>query len=207
MYITFSNNQFIENPLVNTCIDDSFFIEKNIRYYDNDGFKPNLLEQEYYRAQGIALEDCLGFLGARYPWASIHNMPNFILDHSMVLTRCGYTGQALEQLEYHSQTFPYLKKYLQARPKWGLDFALEYVDEDGYLEILHIERDFADLNQAKLTKTDFEKRLANTNWFNFVKKIKATKQHWQQLEGIHRNDWKAQEWGGVSAENILKAFE
>ena len=204
--ISFTNNRFVDNPIITTSIDDALFTEDNIRYFDNDGFKPNLLEKEYYKAQGIRLEDCLGFLGARYSWCTISDMPNFILDHSMVLTRCGYGGAALEQIEHHSQQFPYLKKYMLARPKWGLDFALEYVDQDGYLEVLHIEKDFANLQQAKITKAMLEQKLSNTDWISFVADLKDSKAEWQQLEGLHRNDWKARRWGEASAEHILKAF-
>jgi hypothetical protein len=204
--ISVTDNTFVENPLITICIDDSLFTEKNIRYFDNDGFKPNLLEKEYYRAQGIRLEDCLGFFGARYSWCTISNMPNFILDHSMVLTRCGYSGDALAQIQYHSQQFPYLKKYLLTKPKWGLDFALEYVDDDGYLEVLHIEKDFSNLEEAKSTKFKLEEKLKSTDWNKFVEELKLTKQEWQALEGMPRNDWKARRWGEAAAENILKVF-
>jgi len=204
--ITFTSNKFVENPLITEVIDDSFFTETNIQYYDNDGFKPNLLEKKYYQAQGIELRDCLGFLGARYTWAVMQDMPNFILDHSMVLTRCAYAGPALEQLKRHSIQFPYLKKYLLTKPKWGLDFALEYVDDDEYLEVLHIERDFSSLEQAKLTKRVLEKKIISTDWVAFVEELKSSKQEWQALEGLDRNDWKAQKWGELSAENILKVF-
>ena len=205
--ILFTENTFIENPFIDTAIDDSLFTEENIKHFDNDGFKPNRLEQAYYQAHGVKLEECLGFLGARYSWCTISNMPNFILDHSMVLTRCGYAGSALEQIKHHSQQYPYLKKYLLSRPKWGLDFALEYVDNSGYLEVLHIERDFLNLEQARSTKNQLENQLLSTDWDKFVDDLKSTKHKWQALEGLHKNDWKARKWGAECAETTIKAFD
>lgn len=204
--IQFTNNNFIESPVITTRIADSLFTEKNIQYFDNDGFKPNLLEKEYYAAQGIRLEDCLGFHGARYTWCTISDMPNFILDHSMILTRCSYGGDALAQLKHHSKQFPYLKKYLLAKPKWGLDFALEYFDENTYIEVLHIEQDYNTYEKAQQAKAEFEYRILSTDWISFTRNIVNKRIEWEKLQGMARNDWKAREWGLKKAETTLKAF-
>ena len=203
--IQFTNNSFLKDPYITTRIDDVLFTEENIRYFDNDGFKPNLLEKAYYQAQGIKLADCLGFLGARYQWATIDH-PGYILDHSMVLTRCCYAGQALEQLTEHSKEFPYLRKYLTAKPKWGLDFALEYFDENTYIEVLHIEQDYNTYEKAQQAKAEFEHRILSTDWISFTQNIINKRIEWGKLQGMARNDWKAKTWGLAKAETTLKAF-
>jgi hypothetical protein len=205
--ILFSENKFLENPFIDTAIDDSLFTEENIKHFDNDGFQLNFLEQQYYRARGIKIVECLGVFAAHYDWCTISSGSNFILDHAMVITRCSYIGQALEQIKHHSKQYPYLKKYLLARPKWGLDFALEYVDDNGYLEVLHFEKDFLNLEQALSSKKQLEKQLLSTNWDKFVDDLKSTKYEWQSLEGLRKNDWKARKWGFECAETTLKSFD
>jgi len=203
--ITFTSNDFVSPAVITTPIRDDYFSQYNIQHFDNDGFQLNRLEQMYYTAHGIRIEECLGVYGAHYQWASINN-PSYILDHSMILTRCTYAGQALEQLTEHSKQYPYLRKYLTMKPKWGLDFALEYFDEDSYIEVIHIEQDYDTYEKAQQAKTQFERRILSTNWTSFTRDIIKKRAEWEQLQGMARNDWKAREWGLSKAETTLKAF-
>jgi hypothetical protein len=203
--IQFTKNDFVVPAYITTPIRDDYFSQYNIQHFDNDGFQLNRLEQMYYDAHGIRIEECLGVQAAHYTWATV-NHKNYILDHSMILTRCGYAGQALEQLKEHSKEFPYLRKYLTTKPKWGLDFALEYFDEDSYIEVIHIEQDYNTYEQAKQAKAEFERRILSTNWISFTQHIITKRTEWEKLQGMARNDWKAREWGLKKAETTLKAF-
>ncbi len=200
-----TDNHFLKQAEIEVPIDDGYFTELNLRHFDNDGFQLNRLEQLYYQAQGIDTPECLGVRAAHYDWFSVIEPGPFIIDHSLLITRCAYVGRAREQLERMSATYPYLKKYLLLKPKWGFDFALEYAGEE-YVEVLHIERDFDSYREAVLQKELFEKRVLGERWNLFVKELLVRKPIWEPLQGMARNDWKARFWGFDKAERTLKAF-
>jgi hypothetical protein len=177
------------------------------RYFDADGFQLNPLEQDYYSQNNIIVHECLGVQAAQYNWLMLEcNQPNFILDHSFVVTRCCYTGEARQQLEEWSEDNPWLRKMLLLKPKWGLDFALEYYNEDNYVEVLHIERDYSSYREAQEQKEFLESSLISTDWENAAQNILKHQDKWLHLEGMARNDWKANYLGFGKAEHTLKAF-
>lgn len=200
-----TDNHFLKQAEIEIPIDDGYFTDYNFRHFDNDGFQLNRLEQQYYVAQGIDIPECLGVRAAQYDWFSIIEPGPFIIDHSLLITRCTYVGRAREQLERMSRVYPYLKKYLLLKPKWGLDFALEYSGEE-YVEVLHIEQDFDSYREALERKEYFEELVFRADWDLFVREIIKHKPFWEPLQGMERNDWKAQFWGFDKAERTLKAF-
>jgi len=200
-----TDNNFIKSATIEVPIDDGYFTDCNYRHFDNDGFQLNRLEQQYYKAQGIDIPECLGVRAAQYDWFSLIEPGKFIIDHSMVITRCAYVGRAREQLERMSRVYPYLRKYLLLKPKWGFDFALEYAGNE-YLEVMHIEQDFDSYEEAVDRKAQFEQMVCNEDWKLFVTELLKRKVLWEPLQGMARNDWKARFWGFNKAERTLKAF-
>lgn len=198
-----ASTAFVSPAVITTPVRDDLFTWDNVRYFDNDGFQLSKLEQEYYKTAGIDLTYINGVWGAQSEWVESSD-PNFIIDHSMIITRCKYEGAALEQINDHVGEFPYLKKYTKIRPKWGIDFALEYIDGDDFVEVVHMELDFDNISSARTIKGFYEHKIQSTDWHAFAEMILATKEQWMPLEGMKRNDWKAQKWGMASAENILK---
>lgn len=198
-----STCSFPSEAVIEYAVDDSAFVWNNIRYFDNDGFQLSLLEQEYYKINGIWLKYINGVWGYQDEWM-VGGDNRFIIDHSMIITRCGYVGEALEQLHKYSSKFPYLKKYTKLQPKWGIDFALEYTDGNDFLEVLHIEMDYATRAEAEDAKAHFEERFMATDWEHFTKYLQENKDTWSPLQGMDRNDWKARAWGLTKAECLLK---
>ncbi len=183
------------------------FLYGRNRYFDADGFQLNPLEQEYYKANEIEVNECLGVYAAQYDWLSLEDsQSNFIIDHSFVVTRCCYTSKAKEQLEEWATSNPWLRKMLLLKPKWGLDFALEYYNANNYVEVLHIERDYSSYQEAQEQKEFLESRLTNIDWENAAQNILKHQDKWLHLEGMTRNDWKADYLGFGKAEHTLKAF-
>ena len=204
MFIT-KDAHFITPATITCPVDEDLLVWDNIRFFDNDGFQLNKIEQAFYVANGIELGYVNNYWGARYDWIVVDH-PNFIIDHSMLATRCNYQEAALEQLIRHSTAYPYLKKFTKIRPKWGVDFALEYVDGEDFLEVIHIEYDFADLDQALETKAICHQKIFETDWEHFTQQLIRHKDEWISLEGMDRNDWKAKFWGMAKAESILKVI-
>jgi hypothetical protein len=56
--------------------------------------------------------------------------------------RKGYSGEALQQLTTWAGYRPQFHKLIAMRPKWGLDFSIDYADREGNVfELLHWEYD------------------------------------------------------------------
>jgi hypothetical protein len=200
-----TDNSLREQATLEVPIIDGYFTDYYFRHFDNDGFQLNRLEQLYYEAQGIDIPECLGVRAAQYNWFDVIEPGKFIIDHSLLITRCAYVGRAREQLERMSRVYPYLKKYLLLKPKWGFDFALEYAGDE-YLEVLHIEQDFDSYREALERKKHFEELVFYEDWEMFAAELVKHKAFWEPLQGMERNDWKARFWGFDKAERTLKAF-
>lgn len=202
---TIFDNHFIRYLEIKSPIDDHLFTEENVRYFDNDGFQLSLLEQEYYKANRVFITNTLNRAGDRPQWMSCQH-DNFYLDHSMTPQRWCYVGEAKLQLEKQLKKFPSLIKYVNLKPKWGLDFALEYYDDVTALEVLHIEFDFRNYYQAVAMKEELEKKIFSTDWNDFRQRLINKKDEWEKLQGMDQNDWKAQFWGLPKAEKTYKVI-
>ena len=191
---------------ITKAIEENKINEYNVKYFDNDGFELTKLEQEYYKVNNVHLDDCLNHLGCQKQWIQCENN-KFKVDHSLLLQRYNFTEEAKQQLEDHKNRFPQLNKYLRLRPKWGLDFSLEYYDHKYALEVLHIELDYNNYFVALEVKEKLEKRILNTDWVDFTKSLKYKISQWECLPGMEQNDWKARHWGLEKAEFTQKAFQ
>ena len=202
---TILKNKFCRYLEITDPVDDALFINENVRYFDNDGFQLSLLEQEYYKANKVSITNTLNRAGDRPQWMTCEH-DKFQLDHSMTPQRWCYIGAAKEQLQKHSSVFPSLIKYINLKPKWGLDFALEYYDNEQVLEVLHIEFDFRNYYTALAMKENLEKKIADTDWEDFKNRLLEKRSTWQEINGLDQNDWKAQFWGLPKAEKTLKVI-
>ena len=200
-----SQNTFDKTLHLTKRVSNDVITEDYFRYFDNDGFELSYLEQDYYRENGIKLSNILNHACDQKPWI-VGGDTNFKLDHSMLLQRWSFEGTAREQLEFNRKRFPQLNKYLSVVPKWGLDFALEYYNNNHWLEVLHIEMDYRDYDEALEAKDWLQNKLTTTDWPGFVKSLIIHKTEWENLTGMQQNDWKAVYWGLNKAEYTQKAF-
>jgi hypothetical protein len=179
--------------------------EQYIRYFDNDGFELSYLEQEYYRENNINLTSCLNHVCDQKVW--LEGSSNGLkIDHALILHRWEFQGEAREQLIKYKHRFPELNKYLMLKPKWGIDFALEYYDNDNAIEVMHFENDYPTYGAALQAKNYFEAKILSTDWIDFAKFLIRNKDKWQHLKGMTQNDWKASHWGLNKAEETIKSF-
>lgn len=200
-----SDNTFNNYLELDRSVSDDIVTEEFVRYFDNDGFELSLLEQEYYKENLVSINNILNHSCDQRVWLScVHK--DFKLDHSMILQRWEFVKAAREQLENKKILYPQLNKYLKLHSKWGIDFALEYYNEKEALEVLHIEMDYHNYYEAMGAKDFFQKKILSTDWEHFVQSIIKNKHHWESLQGMDQNDWKAAHWGLKKAEKTLKAF-
>lgn len=119
-----------------------------------------------------------------------------VLNHSLLFERKAYEGKALEELRYWARTLPIVTKLLALRPKWGLDFSMDYVDREGNaFEVLHWEYDGFVYDEIVEVKTQVEKILVNIDWDDAGKSMLANKDQWHHLEFFEQSDWKCNYFG------------
>lgn len=116
-----------------------------------------------------------------------------ILNHSNLYERKGYAGPAREQLERWSYDMPLCHKLLAIRPKWGVDFSVDWVDRDGNcFEVLHWEYDSFSHDEMLDLKSFAEGRFGELDWTDVAQRMLARKSEWYNLDYFAQSHWKCQ---------------
>lgn len=183
----------MSNPTCSRSVSD---IDQNdFRYYDKDGFELNQAEQKFYAAMGHPIwHEILNHHCWQEPWFELERSDlNLILDHSMFLCRCNYEHEAYEQLLELKKSVPTADCLLRTKKKWGFDFALDAVADDGTVfEVLHVEYDNYDYEIFKDRMLGFEWTVRHTDWVECAQRIWKKRDQWQSLTGFDQNHWKAE---------------
>lgn len=169
-------------------------VSKDFQYYDKDGFELNFAEQKFYSAMGHPIwHSILNHHCWQEPWFELEKgVSRLILDHSMFLCRCNYDRDAAEQLKELKSSIPLADYLLRTQRKWGFDFALDAIAEDGSVyEVLHVEYDHHDYEIFKDRMIGFEWCVRHTDWQDAASRIWDLKDRWENLRGFDQNNWKA----------------
>lgn len=167
---------------------------KDFQFYDKDGFELNRAEQKFYDAMQFPIHyPILNHHCWQEPWFELENNNlGLILDHSMFLCRCSYSGAALEQLKTIKKTTPLADYLLRTKLKWGFDFALDAVSNDGTtFEVLHVEYDNQEYEVFKNRMINFDYTVRHTDWIDAAQQVWHARDQWQHLKGFEQNHWKA----------------
>lgn len=183
----------MSNP---SCMKKVEGLDKDdFRYYDKDGFELNFAEQKFYSVMGYPIwHSILNHHCWQEPWFELEkDNSNLILDHSIFLCRCNYERDAAEQLQELKKSFPLADYLLRTRRKWGFDFALDAMTDDGTVyEVLHVEYDNYDYDEFKNRMICFEYKVRHTDWHDAAEKIWNMRDQWQNLKGFDQNHWKSE---------------
>lgn len=118
------------------------------------------------------------------------------LNHSLLFERKGYTGAALEELKFWAKKLPLINKVIALRPKWGLDFSMDYADREGNaFEVLHWEWDSFVYEETQCIKNVVEPVLQAIDWTDAAQKIAAQKESWHHLDFFAQSRWKCKYFG------------
>jgi hypothetical protein len=119
-----------------------------------------------------------------------------LLNHSLLFERKAYKGEALSQLQQWSNKLPILYKIISMRPKWGLDFSMDWVDSSGNaFEILHWEYDGVNYDEITTAKYQFEKIIQSIDWDDAGESLLKQKNKWHHLDFFSQSDWKCNFFG------------
>jgi hypothetical protein len=183
----------MSNPAC-TKVADSLEVT-DFKFYDKDGFELNVAEQKFYSAMDLPIHhNILNHCCWQEPWFELESEDiGLILDHSMFLCRCSYEGAAMEQLKELKSQVPLADYLLRSKRKWGFDFALDAVADNGTVyEVIHIEYDNYDYEVFRNYMINFEWTVRHTDWVDCANRVWNARDKWQPLQGFEQNHWKAQ---------------
>ncbi|MEI2657416.1 MAG: hypothetical protein V9G16_09850 [Nitrosomonas sp.] len=200
-YLDLTDNQLNPNghwsqPIEKPCPP----LASELALFDQNGYDLTDLEQLYAEANLTHAHAHREHRHAvKAPWFTQPNrVEGAVLNHSLLFERKGYSGNALEQLEQWAQLNPLVYKIIKMRPKWGLDFSMDYADRAGNVfEVLHWEYDGFDYDEVAERKQQLEAKFAATDWDDAAACILKLKDQWHHLDFFAQSDWKCNYFGIV----------
>jgi len=205
LYPKFNADPYLRKPIARHQVENLPFKD-----FDKDGYEvPTPLEWLHYEANNIELNREIQFhIAPVQEWyrdieQSEHGL---VLDHCMLLTRYAFAGEAREQIVEVCQNRPILQKLLNIKPKWGIDFSLDFVTHDIVMEVIHIEQDFDSIEDAEDAKERLESIINNTDWYDGAMRLYQRKDEWINLSSDDHSDYKAQFFGWERAFDNKKVF-
>lgn len=202
--------EFTNSPYLTKPIQQLDAETLPLRDFDKDGYEvPAPLELAYYRANDVIMNTEIQYhIAPVQEWYADMSLSEhgLVLDHCMILTRYALAGEAREQLETVSKNRPIVNKLLSIKPKYGIDFSLDYVTHDVIMEVIHIEQDFTTLEEANEAKEKLEHIIDTTDWYQGVIDLQRKKHEWENLSSDDHSDYKAQFFGWHRAFDNKKVF-
>jgi len=202
--------EFTNSPYLTKPIQQLDAETLPLRDFDKDGYEvPAPLELAYYKSNNVIMNTEIQYhIAPVQEWftdteKSEHGL---VLDHCMILTRYALAGEAREQLEEVAKNRPIVNKLLSIKPKYGIDFSLDYVTHDVIMEVIHIEQDFTTLEEANEAKEKLEHIIDTTDWYQGVVDLQRKKHEWETLSSDDHSDYKAQFFGWHRAFDNKKVF-
>ena len=196
--LTVTDTRLNNNPYCELPVKDYEPTLEHIQLFDQNGYDMCPVELEFaitnnfihsnHRSSHIAL---------RQEWmthASRTSGAHF--NHCNLFERKGYTGDAKEQLINWAADNALIWKIIKIRPKWGLDFSIDYADDQGNVfEVLHWEWDSFDYDEVRSKRNKYEPMLLSTDWDFAAKQLLAKKDEWYHLGFFEQSEYKCKYFG------------
>lgn len=197
-HYSFDANPHWSNPLPEYFIEENkhiIFSSLCTKLFDQNGYDLCPLEQMYakFNETTTTVHRHKKHISIQRPWflQLDEKLTGYVLNHSMMFERKGYTGPALEQLLTFAKKNPLIYKVIQVKPKWGLDFSMDYVDETGNcFEIFHHEYDSFVLEDVIKMKKIMEEKIESVDFDYVAKDLIERKKEWLNLEFFEQSEWK-----------------
>lgn len=200
-YLDLTNNQFNPRGFWDRPLESlNAPAAHELALFDQNGYDLTDLEQRYAEANLASAHAHREHRHAiKTPWfTQQERVEGAVLNHSLLFERKGYRGEALRQLEHWAQANPLIYKIIRMRPKWGLDFSMDYADRAGNVfEVLHWEYDGFDYAEVAERKRQLEVKFAATDWDDAAARILKQKDQWHHLDFFAQSDWKCNYFGIV----------
>ena len=198
--VVLTNNKFDPNGYWDKPVEKIVYIPtlEDVALFDQNGYDLTDLEKHYaysnwnkpkkHREHRVALKESW--------FMQDHKIEGAVLNHSLLFERKAYAGAALDQLRRWARDLPLLYKVIAMRPKWGLDFSMDYADRDGNVfELLHWEYDGFDYEEICAVKAAIEPKILAINWDDAAKDLIKYKHNWHHLDFFAQSAWKCNYFG------------
>ena len=184
-------------------------IPSDLALFDQNGYDLTDLEQHYANANLNPAEYHRYSKSLKKSWFIQEEKNCYaVLNHSLVLERKGYSGAAREQLLKWAKTNPLVYKLLALRPKWGLDFSIDWVDLEGNVfEIFHWEFDGFNYEEIQVRKLQVQAKIATTDWHDAGQQMLKHKNQWHHLEFFEQSAWKCKYFGIINERFKMVAWQ
>ena len=170
-----------------------------VHLFDQNGYDLTPIEIEYSEVNGHGHSEHRNHthVAIKSEWftqpAHTHGA---VLNHALLFERKAYAGAALHQLTSWAHDVPLLHKVIQMRPKWGLDFSIDWADDSGNVfEIFHYEYDSFDLHEIDQIKQQLECMFLNMDWHAAASELLRRKSEWHHLNFFEQSDYKCAFFG------------
>jgi hypothetical protein len=201
MQLHLTDNRFNTDPCWTERIKSVFACppKEAVEFFDQNGYDLTKLEQLYAVANGANTTRHRNseHITLRQTWFeddSPESGPH--INHAVMFERKGYSGEALQQLTTWAGYRPQFHKLIAMRPKWGLDFSIDYADRDGNVfELLHWEYDGFEYDEIADKKTMMEEFLINQDWPDRARVMIERKEEWHGLGFFEQSEWKTRFFG------------
>lgn len=199
--IKLSHYQFDSNGWwINPIKYDDCPSSSAVSLFDQNGYDLTDLEILYSKANTNQHSEHRNYthIAIKKPWFEpvSKSICGPVLNHSLLFERKGYAGAARKQLEQWAKINPLIWKVAKYRPKWGLDFSLDYVSDDGdVFEILHYEFDSFSYDEVQGRKEFLDQHLITIDWQDAARHLLNHKEEWYTLDFFAQSLWKCNYFG------------
>jgi hypothetical protein len=195
-----TNNMFDAVGTWSTPISDDITPTPSwVSLFDQNGYDLTHIETLYSLANGGGHSQHRNHThtALKKPWfVQPEKTQGSVLNHSLLFERKAYEGEAKQQLESWALQLPLLWKVIQLRPKWGLDFSIDWADQQGNVfEIFHYEFDSFDHDEIALVKQTLDQLIVTTDWDLAAHQLLAKKSEWHHLGFFEQSDYKCRFFG------------
>ena len=198
--ITLSSNQFNREGYWFKPVSKLVYVPtvEDIELFDQNGYDLTQLEKHYAYSNNVKPKLHRDHIHAlKWDWFTQgYRVEGSVLNHSLLFERKGYSGAALSELRRWAEDLPLLHKLTGLKPKWGLDFSMDYVNRSGdVIEVVHWEYDSFEYQEVEDLKGQMESRLVDIDWDQAGIQVLKHKAEWYQLDFFEQSLWKCNYFG------------
>lgn len=194
-----TSNKFNNNPVWCVPLDSKTPIPyKTPDLFDQNGYDLCYTEMLYASKNNTVIKSHRSHRFAiRQEWLTQnHKLEGSVLNHALLFERKGYDGEARAQLVEWAKQYPAYHKLLNIKPKWGLDFSMDYYDSEGNtFEVLHWEFDSFNYDEIIEKKEQNEERFTSIDWDDGAKSLLRQKDSWFNLDFFAQSEYKCNFFG------------